>query len=125
MFLELFFNKGYECAHSSFSPDKEFGYCPDCGEFIENEWFITRCACCGVKQKAIIKSGEIRPARKYCHNCGTVNYVVEKLPKINFIDIQFAVLIKSVIKNSNYDFTQSWVDTRKTNDKPRLLPLYR
>ena len=56
--LELF-KKNRICTHDRVKPDCEFSYCPDCGELVENKWFITRCACCGVKLKATIKSGEV------------------------------------------------------------------
>ena len=60
--LEYFKNKK-KCHHDKVTPDKDICYCPDCGELIENRWYITRCSCCGVKLKAIVKDGKIITAR--------------------------------------------------------------
>ena len=123
--LELFrFNK--VCEHSKVRPEVDFAYCPDCGELIENQWYLVRCACCGVKLRGIIKKGKIIPAEHFCHNCGEHDFVVERINKINFIDISYAVLVKAVIQNNPDNFTQSWVETdfRTSNYRPRLLPEY-
>lgn len=124
--LELFkFNK--VCQHSKIRPDVDFAYCPDCGELIENQWYLVRCDCCGVKIKAIIKNGEIIPEKNYCHNCGTREYVIERINKINFIDISYAVLVKAKVSHSFTNFTQSWVenDFRTSNYRPKLLQEFR
>ncbi len=110
--LELF-TKNKECRHAKVTAEKDISYCPDCGELIENRWYITRCACCGVKLKAIIKNGEIIPEENYCHNCGAREYSVERVNKINFIDINYAVLMKTIIKPSVDEMTQSWVDSHE------------
>ena len=118
-----FFKFNRECEHSRVRPDVDFAYCPDCGELIENEWFITRCACCGIKQKAIIKNGEIIPEANFCHNCGGNEYIVEKLPKINFIDINYAVLVKSVVQEDRMEeVTQCWEEKPAYTQK--LLQIY-
>ena len=109
------------CQHNHISPEVDFAYCPDCGELIENQWYLIRCACCGVKLKGMIKNGEIFPEKHFCHNCGTREYVVERINKINFVDISYAVLIKSVVQNEDIDVTQSWVDFKTPNYKPKLL----
>ncbi len=124
--LELFkFNK--VCQHSKIRPDVDFAYCPDCGELIENQWYLVRCDCCGVKIKAIIKNGEIIPEKNYCHNCGTREYVIERINKINFIDISYAVLVKAKVSHSFTNFTQSWIenDFRTSNYRPKLLQEFR
>ena len=121
-----FFNFNHECRHEKFSADREVGYCPDCGELIENQWYIMRCSCCGVKHRAIVKHGKIVPLEKFCENCGGREFVAERIDKINFIDINYAVLVKAVVTNDVQPFTQSWVDVTETsNYKPRLLPQYR
>lgn len=109
------------CNHSKVKPDVDFAYCPDCGELIENQWYLVRCACCGVKLPAVIKNGEIIPEKNFCHNCGTKDYVIEKIDKINFINISYAVLVKAVVPNNGFNYTQSWVDVKTQNCKPRLL----
>ena len=124
--LELFkFNR--VCQHSKVRPDVEFAYCPDCGELVENQWYLVRCACCGVKIKGIMKNGEIIPEKNFCHNCGTRDYVIERINKINFIDISYAVLVKAVVTQNYTNFTQSWVenDFRTSNYRPRLLQEFR
>lgn len=124
--LELFkFNR--VCQHSKVRPDVEFAYCPDCGELVENQWYLVRCACCGVKIKGIIKNSEIIPEKNFCHNCGTRDYLIERINKINFIDISYAVLVKAVVTHNYTNFTQSWVenDFRTSNYRPRLLQEFR
>ena len=113
------FNK--QCKHEKVTLDVECAYCPDCGKFIHNEWYLTRCSCCGIKLKTIITNDTIRPINHYCSNCGAEEYEIEKLPKINFIDINFAVLRKRV-KNDNLSKTpatcQCWQE--KTLELPKL-----
>lgn len=99
-----------ECSHSKIPLEVDCAYCPDCGELVENQWFILRCACCGVKVKAMIKNGKIVPVEKHCTNCGMAEFNVEKLEKVNFINVNYAVLMKKTVKNENFSFTQSWVD---------------
>lgn len=113
------------CHHDKVTPEVDFTYCPDCGELIENQWFIMRCACCGVKVKAMIKNGEIVAEEKFCHNCGSSIYTIDKIDKINFIDVNYAVLVKKVVTHERPDITQSWVDsTQKANEIRLLLQQY-
>ena len=119
MFLtELFTHK---CNHEHVTPDKDIAYCPDCGKFIKNEWYITRCACCGVKLKTMVKKEEVVPQLHYCYNCGSEEFKVEKLKEINFIDIRFAALKKEVIENKKHICTTTRCWQEKTNVQPRLL----
>ena len=124
MFLTNLFNLKKKCLHEKISPDLDFGYCPDCGELIRNDWFITRCSCCGVKLRTIIKNGEIKPQSQYCSNCGSQEYSVEKVDKINFIDIHYAVLQKNEVKDveRRVSTTQCWQE--KNNVQPKLLVQY-
>jgi len=123
MFLTNLFNFKKSCMHDKITPDLEAGYCPDCGKFIRNEWYITRCACCGVKLKTIIKNGEIYPQNHFCTNCGAHEFYVEKLQKINFIDINFAVLLKKVIEEDlRTNTTQCWQE--RTSVQQKLLIQY-
>lgn len=124
MFLTDLFNLKKTCHHDSITPDIEAGYCPDCGKFIRNEWYVTRCACCGIKLKTISVKNEIRPQHNFCCNCGSEEYIVEKLPKINFIDINFAVLQKREVEDSSKKVctTQCWQE--KTPSQPKLLVQY-
>ena len=123
MFFTNIFNLNKTCSHDKITPDMESGYCPDCGKFIINEWYITRCACCGVKLKTILYKGEIKPQNHYCTNCGAENFTVENLKKINFIDINYAVLVKKEVPNKiKSKTTQCWQE--KTPEPPKLLVQY-
>ena len=108
-----------KCAHDKIRPDIEQAYCPDCGKLIQNEWYVTRCSCCGVKMKAILKNGEVVPQNHFCENCGSKNFSVEKVEKINFIDINFAVLVKHEVEEEKFvSTTKCWQE--KT---PEILKL--
>ena len=124
IFLE-FFRKNNNCIHKHIRPDVDFAYCPDCGELIENQWYLVRCKCCGVKLRGIIKNGQIIPENHYCHNCGSKDFTVERINKINFIDINYAVLVKAVVPDNEYSSYQSWVDTKTSGYKPKLLQQFR
>ncbi|MBR3889074.1 hypothetical protein IKJ53_01030 [bacterium] len=123
MFILDFFRRRNTCSHAHVSPSVQYSYCPDCGELIENKWYITRCACCGIKEKAIIRNGEIMPEANFCHNCGGNEYIVEELEKINFVDINYAVLVKTVVPDDKIvEVTQSWEE--KSANKQILLQLF-
>lgn len=124
MFITDLFNTKKTCKHERITPDREMAYCPDCGKLIKNEWYITRCSCCGVKLKTTNIKGEIKPQFHYCSNCGGNKYVVEKLDKINFIDINFAVLKKIEVENNAVtpNTTQCWQE--RTVLPPKLLVQY-
>ena len=123
MFLTNLFKLNKKCQHERVSPEVEHAYCPDCGKLIKNEWYITRCACCGVKLRTVQRGDKIEPLNHYCTNCGSNEFKLEKLPKINFIDINFAVLHKSVVENEqSAASTQCWQE--KTDVQPKLLIQY-
>ena len=124
MFLTDLFNLKKDCCHEKITPDMESGYCPDCGKLIQNEWNITRCSCCGIKRKSMVIKGEVKPQYHYCSNCGGEEYTVEKLPKINFIDINYSVLIKREIEQETklFETTRCWEE--KTALQPKLLVQY-
>lgn len=123
MFLTNLFNLKKVCTHEKITPNMEAGYCPDCGKYIQNEWYITRCACCGIKLKTIARKEKIQPQEHYCANCGSAEYTVIKLPSINFVDINFAVLIKRFVEEEKKaSFTQCWQE--KNSVQPKLLTRY-
>ena len=114
----------FSCSHDKIRPDVEQAYCADCGKLIKNEWFITRCACCGVKMKAMIKNGQIVPQDHYCSNCGGEEFAVEKVEKINFIDINFAALVRTETEEEIIgSTTRCWQE--RTHELPKLPVLYR
>ena len=123
MFLTNLFSINKKCMHDKISPEVDSAYCPDCGKLIKNEWYITRCACCGVKLKSNVRNNEVVPQYHYCSNCGAQEFTVENLDKINFININYAVLIKKVISESlRVNTTQCWQE--KTNVQQKLLVQY-
>ena len=65
-----FLIKKHECQHNNVPIDVEEAYCPDCGAFIQNKWFLVRCSCCNIKRSAHTKYNEIVPDTKFCPNCG-------------------------------------------------------
>ena len=124
MLLTNLFKLKKSCTHDKIRPDIESGYCPDCGEFIQNEWYITRCACCGIKLRTVVHNGDIKPQDKFCLNCGGEEYTVEKLNKINFIDINYAALKKTIIPKASLTKStiQCWQE--KTFEPPKLTVKY-
>src|SRR5574344_1921173 len=105
-----YFKSQKVCQHDKITPDMDCGYCPDCGEFIENQWFIVRCACCEIKEKATIVKGQIVPEYNFCRNCGSDDFIIERVEKITPSDLHFAVLVKQVISQQTVSFIQTWVE---------------
>ena len=122
--VRIFFpSVSVKCNHEKVRPELEQSYCPDCGKLIKNEWYITRCSCCGVKMRAMVKNGEIIPQEHYCSNCGKEEFSVEKVEKINFIDINFAVLVRKEIEEERYcNTTKCWQE--RMPEQPKLLVQY-
>lgn len=117
-----FFGLTKKCKHQHVPIEQDVCYCPDCGELVENQWYLVRCACCGVKLVATVRNDEVVPLDNFCHNCGGKGYTVERLDKIDCININYAILIKEVVKNEIPEYTQSWLDFNQTyNGKPKLL----
>ncbi len=117
----MFFRKKTECTHLKVNPDVEGQYCPDCGKYIENKWYMVRCTCCNVKRKTIIKQGLLQPLTKYCPNCGAQAFYSQEVKNINFIDINFAALKKEIGTNKTGDRNQLWVE--REPEPVRLLGL--
>jgi hypothetical protein len=111
-----------ECSHNNVPIEQDFYYCPDCGELIENQWYLIRCSSCGLKEAATVKNGKVIPLNNFCHNCGSFDYTVERLEKIDCININYAVLVRAIVKNETQEYSQSWVEAIQTSfDKPKLL----
>ncbi|MBQ7450755.1 hypothetical protein IJS77_04995 [bacterium] len=116
MILDLFLKK--KCSHSKVPPQVEAGYCPDCGEYVENHWFLVRCKHCKIKRKSHLLGENVVPDTKFCPNCGGFLYEVEKLEKINFIDINFAALKREVVKIvKKFAPATTWVEEEETTQK--------
>ncbi|MBQ7125638.1 hypothetical protein IJO12_00965 [bacterium] len=126
MFLSNLFNFKKKCSHDKISINADSAYCPDCGKLVHNEWYLTRCSCCGIKLKTTITNDKIRPFNHYCTNCGSEEYEIEKLSQINFIDINFAVLKRKADDQdllSTPTTFQCWQE--KMSELPRLPVQYR
>ena len=106
----MFLKNKSECKHNKVNPEVEGQYCSDCGKYIENKWYLIRCACCNVKRKAVMKHNILMPASRFCQNCGAEGFYVEHVRNINFIDIDFAVLRKEIVKTKKFKGVQSWIE---------------
>lgn len=116
------FGLNKKCTHDKVPLDEDIGYCPDCGELVQNHWYITRCGCCGVKERATIRNGEVVSEESYCHNCGSKFYKVEEIEKIDCININYAIVVREIVQNEVTEYTQSWLDAMQTSGyTPKLL----
>lgn len=104
-----FFKHKTECSHEHLRSDLDESYCPDCGALVRNKWYLVRCSCCNIKRKAFA-GYEIKPDAKYCPNCGSSDFYIQELDKINFTDINYAVLKRIVVQQSNCHTNQVWVE---------------
>ena len=110
--FDFLFN--HSCKHENITPNMKAGYCPDCGEYIQNNWYITRCECCGIKQKTMVKNGKIITDTKFCRNCGASTFKIEKLNSLDIVNINYAVVLKEVLKNNRSSIIQTWVENNYT-----------
>ena len=99
-----------KCTHDKVCLSQGTGYCPDCGEYVETHWYLTRCACCGIKRVAFTKGDCVMPKELYCANCGEKEYYLEELEKVNFININYATAIKITINQVKQNHSQSWIN---------------
>ena len=116
MILDLFLKQ--KCSHSKVPAHVESGYCPDCGEYVENHWYLVRCKHCKIKRKSHLFGENIVPDTKFCPNCGGFLYETEKLEKINFIDINFAVLKRTSVKVvKKFASATTWIEEENVQQK--------
>lgn len=109
-----FFNTITECQHEKVVADSEGAYCPDCGAYVENKWYLARCSCCNIKRVSYSKFNKVKPASKYCPNCGSKGFYLEEIKNINFIDVHFAVLKKEASSGIEPALrSQIWVDEKE------------
>ena len=108
------------CNHEKISAGIKAGYCPDCGEYVENHWFITKCPVCGKRHKTILKHGKPVPAEKFCSNCGAQEFITEEIEFPDIVSINYAVYKKEVVKQKPSQVINAWVEN---TGKIRILPM--
>lgn len=117
--LELLFKT---CTHDKITLNMKSGYCPDCGEYIENHWYISRCECCGVKQKSLIRGGKVVTREKFCRNCGNTKFKAEEVDTLDIVSINYAVALKKSRLLNKTSPIQTWIENNYAPTK--LLPSY-
>jgi hypothetical protein len=109
------------CEHDKITLSVKAGYCPDCGEYVENHWFISRCECCGIKQKTLVKNGRVITDAKFCRNCGSSSFVLEELENLDIVNINYAVAKKQIKKTQKPSTIQTWIE-QNSYSPMKLLP---
>lgn len=110
------------CTHDKITAGMAAGYCPDCGEYVENHWYITRCECCGIKQKTLVKNGKIIKETRFCKNCGCSDFTIEELKTLDIVNINYAAVLKKAHKIKRSSVIQTWIENNCVPMK--LLPSY-
>ena len=79
---------------------------------------MLRCTCCNIKREGIIKNNNIIPINKFCTNCGSNEFYIVKIKKINFIDLKYAILKKETKKDIiKSNLSVYWLDEKIENLK--------
>ena len=112
-----------KCTHEKINVGKKSNYCPDCGEYVENHWYVTRCKCCGIRHKTIIYGKKPIPSEKFCKNCGSEEFIIEEIETPDIVSINYAAFIKQSYKVSAQNLVQSWID-KKVFQNYGMLPLH-
>ena len=103
--------KHFKCTHKNALRYTNEGYCPDCGAYLKKNYYIVRCARCDIKKQAHIVFGDIEPDETFCSNCGSREYYIEKIDKVNFVDASFAIYLKEPANPMEaHADTQIWVE---------------
>lgn len=68
--------------------------------------------------------GDIVPVNRFCTNCGGEEFYVEKLEKLGFVDVHYAIEVKEPIKDENIKLatTQIWVEEPDKDTGLKFLP---
>lgn len=98
------------CKHEKVNLSMKAGYCPDCGDYVENHWYISRCKCCGVKQISFVKNRKIVTKERFCKNCGSNSFILEELKNLDIVNINYAVSLKHVIATTRKSVIQTWTE---------------
>ncbi len=112
-----------KCTHKNALINSNSGYCPDCGEYLIKNYYMVRCSRCDIKRQARLFWGEIVPSERFCSNCGSSEYYIEKIDSINFIDAKYAIYLKETAEetHSKDPQVQIWVD--ENNDKIKQIEM--
>lgn len=108
------------CHHEKISASIKSGYCPDCGEYVVNRWFIARCPICGKRHVTVVKKGKPVPSEKFCANCGCTDFIVEEIEFPDIVTINYACYISEIVKQPSVNTINAWVENA---GKISLLPL--
>ena len=119
--LLYFLGHKNSCKHKNALINSDFGYCPDCGQFLVKNYYLIRCSRCDIKREAKICWDEIVPKDKFCANCGSHEYYIEKIDNVNFVDANFAIYLKEIADEFHalHPEMQIWVE--KENKITKLL----
>ncbi len=101
-----------KCSHKHALLYQDSGYCPDCGEYLAKNYYLLRCARCDIKREAKLLWDEIVPKEKFCSNCGSEEYYIEKIDKVNFVDANYAICLKEIADKMQdlHPEAQVWVE---------------
>lgn len=98
------------CRHEHISASVKSGYCPDCGEYFENHWYVARCPICGKRHKTVLKKGKPVPAETFCSSCGCQDFILEEIDFPDIVTINYAVYKTEIIKQKPTEVINAWVE---------------
>lgn len=110
------------CTHEKITLNMKSGYCPDCGEYVENHWYISRCKCCGLKQKSFIRGGKVITQTRFCRNCGSKAFNAQEIETLDIVSINYAVALKKSRFLNKTNPIQTWIENNYVPMK--LLPSF-
>lgn len=119
--LEVLFKTN--CKHDKVTLSMKAGYCPDCGDYVENHWYISRCECCGFKQKSLVRFGRVLADAKFCKNCGCQEFMLEEINDLDIVSVNYAVSLKRTVSRTRKSALQTWID-ENSYSPIKLLPVY-
>lgn len=119
--LEILFKTS--CKHDKVTLSMKAGYCPDCGDYVENHWYISRCECCGFKQKSLVRFGRVITDAKFCKNCGCHSFMLEEVNDLDIVSVNYAVSLKHVVAVKRKSVVQTWIE-QNSYTPIKLLPVY-
>ena len=81
-------------------------------QYLKKYYYIIRCKHCDIKRKGEVLYQGIYPVDSFCENCGGDDFYVEKLEKINFFDIKYAIISKEVVEEEKpvQEVFQIWTE---------------